>query len=244
MNYLQFKVLFCSQFDREIFAIIDIHEPLKIKHKLLAFSLPSWRVEIDENIKIESDHSLEALVRQVVSTMINENIDIYTTYNLEVDNVKTFPTKIDSKDVIITKNYVSVMINGNLLNLKINSLDSLTFDHSFEIRYTNSISSNIQESINIVTHYSLELDMLSLIGFKINSSFSIKCYYKLFLTPVRYIKLKEYEFGDTLETMGNYTLYHLSYYEIEKYMTLDMLGGETLESMANSNILYDSLIKQ
>lgn len=244
MNYLQFKVLFCSQNDKEIFAVIDIHDKIKIKHKLLAFSLPSWRVEIDENIKIENDYSLETAIVEIVSAMINENNDIYTTYNLEVDNVKTFPTKIDSKDVIITKNYINVIINGELLSLKINSFDNLEFDYSIEIENVTSVPSEIIEHINITTYYSLNPGMISLKGLKINSKYAIDLNSRLFLTPVRYIKLKEYESSDTLSSMGDYTLYHLSYYEIEKYLTLNMLGEDTLESMTNFNILYDSLIKQ
>ncbi|MBR6517460.1 MAG: hypothetical protein IKT40_11565 [Bacilli bacterium] len=241
MNYLKFKILFCSQFEKEIFAIINIHDTIRKKHKLLAFSFPSWHVEINNNININDKNSLKSIISQVVVTNILENISLYNSYEMKTKISGVLPLKIKKKNIEVEGNSVCVMINGETLKLKINSIDFLKDNAYLHLScgfYTNT--SFIIKDI-VETSYYINFNLVSLIKSKIQKKDVIKTFNKAFLSSIKYIKLREYDQRDTLSSMGEYTLKYLSYNEIEKYVTLDMLGDKTMENMTNFNLLYDSL---
>ena len=242
MHYLKFKILYCSQTDKEIFAIIDIHEKLKHKHRLMAFSCPSWQVEINEKIKIDEDCSLELIVTQLINTIISENIKLYDTYSLDSKIVGAIPTKNRVSKVVVNGNHVSLMINKTAVQLKINSIDVLKTEYSIGVNYTNAVPIEIESFGSLIDYYGININLISILGARIFSKKVIETHDKAFLTPIRYMRLKDYK-DDSLYTLENYTLQHLSYYEVESYVTLDMLGSETLLSMQDFNILNDSLKK-
>ena len=210
MNYLEYKVLFCKQEEYNVFAIINIHDTLTLKDKVVAVSLPSSALTISDNIVINTDYELKANVARVFATAINSSDSTLTTYNLEANTAKSLMAKLKTSLVKMTIKHNCIILDGVPLYFKINELLSIYNTLNIDFTIDSPIRLSAESGYTTSTTYNVAANIYELIGTSINGVFNTNTTYNLNLTIAKYRTLYTLR-NFTLNSMENQSLFNTGY---------------------------------